>query len=235
MLRSLFFFLKLSFYWWLFFALYRLIFILVFLSRIPKGKFYEALMTFLYGLRLDASAIAYLISVPLILWSIQQFLKNNFLNLVNHYYNLLLIALVTIVCISNIAMYSEWNALINYNTLHYLLAPAKMFPYLNTWQMVAALIGVVIVIAVFVLLFRVMILMVLPYSTSKPSRKVIVISIAAPVIFLVMRGGTQQTPINESFACYSENLFIDHVSINPVWHLGRTAFLGVEEEKKPQP
>lgn len=232
MLRSLLFFLKLSLYWLFFFTLYRLVFILVYPSKIPAGKYSEAMTTFLYGLRLDASTIAYLISIPLILWAIQQFVKNNFLNILNHYYNLLLISLIALLCISNIAMYGEWNSLINFNSLYYLIAPAKMFPYLTTLELVGVIIGMVIVIAFFVLLFRILILMVLPYSTGKMSKKIIVISIAAPIVFLIMRGGTQQMPINESSACYSQTLFIDHVSINPVWHLGRTAFLGVEEERE---
>lgn len=229
MLRSFFFFIKLSLYWLLFFTFYRLAFILIYQGKIPEGKFSEALMGFLYGLRLDASAIAYLISVPLILWALQQFFKKNFLNRIHHYYNLAFIALVTVLCISNIAMYGEWNALINFNTLYYLLVPAKIFPYLTTFELVGVIIGVAVVIALFVLLFRVMILMVLPYATSKFPVKVIAISLAAPVVFLIMRGGWQQTPINETFACYSDTRFIDHVSINPVWHLGHTAFLGVEE------
>src|ERR1051326_2683442 len=232
MLRSLLFFLKLSFYWLLFFTLYRLIFILIYPSKIPVGKFSEALMTFLYGLRLDASTIAYLITLPLILWAIQQFVKNNFLNIINHYYNLLLIGLITILCISNIAIYGDWNALINFNTLYYLLAPAKMFPYLTTLELAGVIFGVVVVIAIFVLWFRVLILMVLPYSSGKISKKIIVISLAAPIVFIVMRGGFQEVPINETSACYSENKFINHVSVNPVWHLGRTAFLGVEEQEE---
>lgn len=219
----------------MFFTLYRIVFILIYPSKIPDGKYSEAMMTFLFGLRLDASTIAYLISIPLILWAIQQFVKKNFLNRINHFYNLALISALTVLCTSNIAMYDEWNALINYNTLFYLVAPAKIFPYLSTLELFFACIGVAAVIAIFVLIFRVMILMVLPYSTSTMSRKLIVIPVLLPIVFLIMRGGTQQTPINETFSCYSEIRFIDHVSINPVWHLGHTVFLGVEEEEKEAP
>src|ERR1051326_16732 len=206
MLRSLLFFLKLSFYWLLFFTLYRLIFILIYPGKIPHGALPISLMTFLYGLRLDASTIAYLISIPLILWALQQFFKKNFLNRINHFLNLALISIITVLCISNIAMYGEWNALINFNTLYYLLAPAKMFPYLTTLELVGVIVGVAAVIALFVLLFRVMILMVLPYATSTFSVKAVTISAAAPVVFLIMRGGWQQTPINETSACYSETM-----------------------------
>lgn len=235
MFRSLIYFLKLAFYWLLFFTLYRIIFILIYPGKIPDGNYAEALMTFLYGLRLDASTITYLITIPLILWAIQQFVKKNFLNRINHFYNLALISAITVLCISNIAMYGEWNALINYNTLFYLIVPAKIFPYLTTLELICVSIGVVAVIAIFVLIFRVMILMVLPYSTSAMSRKLIVIPLLFSLVFLIMRGGTQQIPINETFSCYSEIRFIDHVSINPVWHLGHTVFLGVEEERQKEP
>lgn len=229
MLRGLLYFLKLSVYWLLFFTMYRLAFILIYPAKIPIGKYSEAMTTFLYGLRLDASTIAYLITIPLILWAIQQFIKKNFLNKINHFYNLAMISAITLLCISNIAMYGEWNALINYNTLFYLVRPAAMFPYLTTLELIGVCMGAAAVIAIFVLLFRIMLLMVIPYSTSNTSRKLIVISILFPTVFLIMRGGTQQAPINETSSCYSETMFIDHVSINPVWHLGRMTLLAIEE------
>jgi len=234
MVRSLLYLLKLALYWLIFFTLYRICFLLIYPGRIPQGKISEAMLVFLYSLRLDASAIAYLIGIPFILWTVQQFVKNNFLNRINHYYNLLLISLATLLCISNIAMYGEWNALINYNTLFYLVAPAKMFPYLTTLELIGVAIGMAVVIAIFVLLFRFMILMVIPHSTSKMLYKMIYVPITFPIFFLVMRGGTQATPINETFSCYSEIKFFNHVSINPVWHLGYTTFYGMEEVNKNQ-
>lgn len=234
MLRGLLYFLKLSLFWLIFFTLYRLCFILIYPSK-TVGHFSEAMTTFLYGFRLDLSTIAYLITIPLILWAIQQFIKKNFLNQVNHIYNLILITAITLLCISNIAMYGEWNSLINYNTLYYLVAPAKMFPYLTTFELVGVCTGATVVIAIFVLLFRVMILMVMPYSTTTMQRKLMVIPVLFPVVFIIMRGGIQQAPINETVSCYSETLFIDHVSINPVWHLGRMTLLAMENPEDSNP
>ena len=235
MRRSLLYLLKLALYWLIFFTLYRVCFLLIYPGRIPHGKLSEALLVFLYSLRLDASAIAYLMGIPFILWAIQQFVKNNFLNRINHYYNLILISIATVLCISNIAMYGDTNTLINYNTLHYLVAPAKIFPYLTTLELVCVITGVAVVIAIFVLLFRFMILMVIPYSTSKMMYKMIYVPLTFPIMFLITRGGTQDTPINETFACFSETIFFNQVSVNPVWHIGHTALVGVEEENKNQP
>ncbi len=232
MLRGLLYFLKLTLFWLVFFTLYRLIFIISYPSKIPTGMFGEAYTTFLYGLRLDLSTIAYLITIPLILWAILQFFKNNILNKINHAYNLVMIIAVTLLSISNIAMYEDWNALINYQTLHYLIAPTKIFPYMTTLELIAVCLGVGIIIAIFVLLFRIMILMVLPYSTTTAQRKALIISFLFPIVFIVMRGGIQQAPINETASCYSTVKFIDHLSINPVWHLGRMTLLGLQEPEE---
>ncbi|TAL61461.1 MAG: hypothetical protein EPN85_04775 [Bacteroidetes bacterium] len=232
MLRGLLYFLKLSLYWMVFFTLYRVAFILLYPSKIPDGKYAETLTSFLYGFRLDIATIAYLVAIPLLLWAIQQFFKNNFLNKINHFYNLAMISVITLLCISNIVMYGEWNALINYNTLYYLIAPAKMFPYMTTLELVGVCIGVAVVITIFVLLFRALMLMVMPYSTAPTKRKIIVIPILFPVVFIIMRGGIQQKPINETASCYSETKFIDHVSINPVWHLGHMTLLAFQEPEE---
>lgn len=232
MLRSLLYFLKLAAFWMIFFTLYRAVFFLVYVDKIPDGKTSEALMAFFYSLRLDFSTIAYLLTIPLLLWGIQQFVKKNFLNRINHYFNLALISFITLLCISNIGIYGDWNALINYNTLFYLLKPTAMFPYFSTLQLIGAFIGIAAVIALFVLLFRVMILMVIPYSTGRMIYKIIIVPLSLPFAFLIMRGGTQSFPINERSSCFSETQFIDHVSINPVWHLGHMTLVAMKEENK---
>ena len=231
MIRSVLYLAKLSFYWMIFFFAYRLAFLLIYPSKIPDGNLSEAIYVFFNSIRLDLSTIAYLICIPMILWSIQQFMKQNFINHVNYFYNITLISAITLLCISNIAMYGEWNALINFNTLYYLIAPAKMFPYLTTFELVAVLIGFTAVIAIFILLFRVMILMVIPYSTNKMIYKAVIVPLMFPILFLFMRGGTQQAPINETSACFSKTMFIDHVAINPVWHLGHMAIVALNEDE----
>jgi hypothetical protein len=232
MLRGLLYFLKLTLYWLIFFTLYRLAFILIYPNKIPEGKYNEAITTFLFGLRLDLSTITYLSILPLILWSIQQFIKNNFLNKINHIYNLAMISIITLLCISNIAMYGEKNSLINFNTLYYLVIPAKVFPYLTTFELIGVCIGAVVVIAIFVILFRVMILMVMPFSTSNICIKLTVILILFPITFIIMRGGIQPVSLDENISYHSESMFINHVSVNPVWHLSKLTLRAIDEPER---
>lgn len=229
MRRSLIYFIKLFLYWLLFFILYRTIFVLCYPGRIPDGKFLESLLVFWYALRLDASAIAYLISFPLILWAVQQFVKKNLLNRINHYYNLAMIVAAALLCMADISLFEERNSLLDYSSL-LLLTPAKIFPSLTTLELIGVFIGIAAIIAIFVMLFRVMMLMALPYSTSTLLRKLIVIPILYPVTFVVMRGGFGQTPISENDFRFSDVEFFNQASINPAWHLGHSVFQTKKEE-----
>lgn len=222
MLRSIIYLLKLSAFWLLFFTIYRVCFFLCYIKHIPEDKTTEAILIFWNALRLDISAISYLILIPYVLWVMQQFMKANLLNRINHFYNLALITTLSILCISNIAIYGDMKSLINYNTIYFMVDPAKNFPYMTTLELIGVCIGAAIIISIFVLIFRVLILMVIPHSTNKLILKLLIAPIFIPILFTTLRGGTQKTPINESFVSTSSEEFFNTVCVNPVWHLGQT-------------
>lgn len=229
MVRGLLYFVRLSLYWMLFFFVYRILFLFIYPGRILKGEITEALYVFIFSIRIDMSTIAYLICFPAILWGLQQFIKKNFLNLINHFYNIVLIVSLSAVCIANIVTYESRGRLISFNTLYYLISPSQMFPLLSTFELIAVTIGFVAIIAVFILLFRVMILMVMPYATTTVLRKIVFVSLVFPTLFIFMRGGLQPIPINESSAYYSDTEFLNHVSVNPAWYLGKKTLLAFKD------
>src|SRR5438128_1728506 len=68
MLRKLFSFIRFFLFWLLFFAITRLAFELYFLPKLNEADFSEILLTYYYGLRLDASAAAYISAIPLLVF-----------------------------------------------------------------------------------------------------------------------------------------------------------------------
>jgi hypothetical protein len=235
MRRSLIYFTKLILYWLLFFSLYRVCFILIYSHQISGHTFLQGLIVFYHSFRLDMATIGYMILFPFVMWVIQQFFKDNFLNHIHYVYHIILISASTLLCISTIALYGEWNTLINYNTLHYLISPSKMFPYLSTWELVAVAGGAALVITLFILLFRLLILMVIPYSTRKPIYKIAVIPIAIVLLIVMMRGGFKYSSINEKSAFFSPVKFYDQVSVNPVWHLSYMTALAIKANTNDEP
>ncbi|MFH1005755.1 MAG: hypothetical protein V1781_09755 [Bacteroidota bacterium] len=233
MIRSLLFLAKLALYWLIFLTLNRIIFLITYSGNIPEGKFIEAILSFYYAIRLDASVIAYLIFFPMILWAVQQFVKKNFINHINYYYNLAMIVVLSLFLTINMIAYGKTGTHINLLTLEYITHPVEAFYLLTAWQNIEVFIIISLVIVSFTLFFRRMILMVIPFTTNPIVFKVIAIPIIVPFIFLILRGGIQQQPINKTFVYYSDVQFFNDAAVNPIWLLGHDVFSPKTVNDKP--
>ena len=75
MTRHIFFLLKLYLFWVIVFFINRLVFILYFIKDFKPAGVKNTLLSFVYGLRLDFSAAAYLFAVPFLVFIIQMFFR----------------------------------------------------------------------------------------------------------------------------------------------------------------
>ena len=130
---------KLIVFWLLFFAFFRLLFVIYHHAKIPDGEHSKTVLAFLYALRLDLSAACMAVFIPYILWSVQQFFKRRIIHQVNIFFNIFLIILVSVVSIANIKMYGEWGTLLNARALHYLLYPREVLASISVWALLLLL------------------------------------------------------------------------------------------------
>ena len=93
-------FLRLIIFWLLYFAVFRILFIMYHHIKIPDGEHSETVLSLFYGLRLDLSTACAAIAIPYILWSFQQFYKSRFIHRVNLVINVGLISIVSILSIA---------------------------------------------------------------------------------------------------------------------------------------
>src|ERR1700753_1974589 len=75
MLRSLYSFIRFYLFWLLFFALTRLTFELYYFDKLRGVGFGEFLKSYISGIRMDASATAYIAILPLVIFIINWFSK----------------------------------------------------------------------------------------------------------------------------------------------------------------
>src|ERR1700749_754124 len=74
MLRSLYSFIRFYIFWLLFFAITRATFEIYFHTKLHGAAFTDIVKTFLYGIRMDASATAYIAILPLLVFIINWFI-----------------------------------------------------------------------------------------------------------------------------------------------------------------
>lgn len=212
---------KLVFFWLLYFALFRLLFIIVHFGKIPQNGLLETPSSFYYALPLDLSMACYLITLPFIFWSVFQFFPGKIILQINKVYHVFFIVLVCILSISNIKMYGEWGTLLSARALNYLLYPKEVLTFITPWAvfLLLATCGTISYIAIKSYLHWI-------GDFSAPANNkiwtTVQILLIPGLLVLGYRGGWQLAPINESNAYYSSTSINNHIATNQIWYVGHS-------------
>ncbi|MBQ0081386.1 MAG: sulfatase-like hydrolase/transferase [Alistipes sp.] len=177
----------------------------------------ELLCTFIYGLKLDITVTGY-ICAPLfivLLWNL--WLPALKRGVIKTY--LIMISVVGAAMLSsNIIMYQYWGFPLDSTIIQYLKTPSAAF-LSATWA------EAIKSIALFALLSFVMILLYsIVVKIYKPSRTssgkylwAIILIICCGVDFLAIRGSVTASVANVSQVYFSNNNFLNHAAVNPVF------------------
>lgn len=213
--------LRLTVFWFLFFALFRVIFIVYHHAKIPDGQHSETSLSFLYALRLDLATICVMLFVPFVLWSLQQFYKSKLIHQINLGYNILLISIVSVLSIFNIKIYGEYGSLLNTEDLVYLLYPKEAVTFLSIWSLLLLLASSGFFAYLGIRSYRRNITSFsLPFEDKK--LKIAQIVLFPICLFLGVRGGSQAIPINEKDVHYSHIKINNDIATNNIWYLGNS-------------
>lgn len=212
---------RLTFFWLLFFALFRVLFIVYHHAKIPDGQHSETSLSFLYAVRLDLAAICAMLFIPYVLWTFQQFYKNRFIHQINLFYNILLISVVSILSIFNIKIYGEYGSLMNTEDLVYLLYPKEAVTFLSLWSLILLLCASAFFAYIGIRSYRRNITSFsLPFENK--AIKIFQIVIIPVLLFLGVRGGSQAIPVNEKDIHYSSIKINNDIATNNIWYLGNS-------------
>jgi hypothetical protein len=212
---------RITIFWLLYFALFRVLFILYHHAKIPDGEHSETSLSFIYALRLDLATTSALIFIPFVLWAFQQFYKNRLIHRINLAYNICLICIVSTLSVFNIKIYGEYGTLLNTEDLAYLLYPKEAVTFLSVWSLLLLLSASAFLAYVGIKAYRRNITNFShPIENSKIKMSQIILT---PILlFLILRGGTQQAPINDQDSHYSTLNINNDIATNNIWFLGHS-------------
>lgn len=213
----------------LFFAAWRLLFLLLFFRAGTMG---EAIPAFLHGARMDLSLIGYVL-IPLWLTTVASILRPHraWVRFTSGYHRTLLL-IFTLILAGNLTIFHFWGTLLNYRALTYLADPAEALASLSMVQRILLLPALAVLVYLTWTLMK-------GVRTPFPSpvvrnRALIAVLVAIPlVIFVGIRGGWQKLPMNESLVYYSENPVLNQAAVNPVWHLAYDSKMATDESHHP--
>lgn len=211
--------LRLCLFWLIYFASFRILFILYHHARIPDGRHSETSLAMLYSIPMDAAITAFFLFIPYLLWSFQQFYKNKTIHRLNKLYNYSLVIVVTMICVFNIKCYGEFDTMLTTEELAYLLYPKEAITFISFWSLLF-LFGSVVLFSVLAIRAYKKYL----YNFSQPIEQTkvrwMLVCIMPVLLFFVARGGIRSRPLEASVSHYSRLRIDNDIATNPIWYLG---------------
>lgn len=236
MLRSLFSFVRFYIFWLLFFALTRVVFEVYFHAKLHGANFVEILKTFLYGIRMDASATAYMAILPLLIFIINWFIggKNHIKPIWLKVYTWFCVFCISLIAVVDLGIFAEWGAKVNFRAFDTLYnSPAESMS--STASSPIAL-NLTIMAGLFIA-GVVLSLYLLDHNFKKPAEpirnKVIWSVVLVGVNFLILRGTLSPDPISQRAGYFSDNQLLDLSAQNTEWNLFNNVFENLRKPYNP--
>lgn len=202
------------------FLIGRFFFYLLYFERFNDISFFESLLTFIYGLRMDTIVICIILVIPTIFLAITPKIFSNFISKFLNIYILFFLVIALFIECASFPFFAQYDLRPNYLFIEYLDYPQEITSLLfkdYKFQFIAVFILIIATIRI--------------YSKSKfinfeqvfKQNYISRILILAPillVLFLGIRSSLGHRPVNISDALYSENRVINEITKNSLHSLG---------------
>src|SRR5690606_17167934 len=159
----------------------------------------------LNGLCLDISATGYLMVIPVVLYCLFQFFPSAVIKNIFRGYNFLLITVCSILLSSNLFVYRSWGTLINFRALSFISDPSAITASVSNFELFGSLSILAVIIFIFYRLSEKMITPAFVTNRSKTVRMIFSVIVLLAINVIMIRGGLQMLPVNESIATFSSN------------------------------
>lgn len=214
-------FLKYILFWLVLFTTQRLLFFTYHYKQISEASISDQCWLFIKGIRLDLSMSGYFLLVPILLLIIQWFTpkKSILLDKIVSIYTIILVVVVVLIGIIDLSIYKEWGTKINSRAIEFLLlSPGEAIASSTSSPVVFSSIIFIVQIILFVWLY-------IRYFKFEYDQKLhlfwrfTLLPVFAFIGVMMMRGGLQLAPINQSAAYFSKYTSVNHASLNTEWNL----------------
>lgn len=208
-------------FWILFFNLNRLVFLLYHLKIVMAEKigFSELMGVFLHSFKLDLATTCYILIIPFLLLLVQTIYSPNWLNLVNKIYSGFMVLVYSLTTAGEMGIYAEWKTKLTYKVVKYLSRPDEIYNSAETGAFF-------LLVLIFLILFSIGLFAYLKlfYLNIANLGRNLWFSlgfmlIPPALLFIGLRGGVQQIPINQSETYYSGYNILNNAAVNNGFNL----------------
>lgn len=220
--KSLVFLLFYTFFWIGYFVFARIFFLIYYIEKTKEIGLIESLKTFFFGFQLDLSFASYLSAVPFLVFAFSKIIATKQIIFIINSFTYFCIIFITLLLFIDAGLYQSWGIRLDTSLLPYLNTPELMISSASKTQLIAGIIGWIMVSITFSLLYKLIILPKLKSVIYKNWKEFPVFLIVFGALVIPIRGGFQTIPLNQSNVYFSENMFANHASLNFTWNFFNT-------------
>jgi len=169
-----------------------------------------------HGLTLDLSTALYLVAVPMVVVVVSLWWKRwTVLRRVLTGYNLLIALALALAILSDASLYPYWGFKLDASVLQYLKEPSGLTQSLTAGQLLGSIAGVALLWIVLTSAYQSVVPKLMP--KARPVIGTLLALCAIPPMIVGMRGGTGESTTNVGQAYFSQNQFLNHAAVNPLF------------------
>ncbi len=203
------------------FFIQRSIFFISYFDRLQEYSFQENLLIFIKGLRLDLSMSGYFLLFSFVLLILHLVLSKytRIFDKIIQVYTIILLVIVLLLGLIDIGIYQEWGTKLNSRAIEFLiLSPGEALASSSSSPILLQSILFIVELTLLLFIYN----KYFKYQFDRlfyfvPRFLSIVLLLALSVIMI--RGGLQLAPINQSAVYFSQHSIVNHASLNTEWNL----------------
>jgi len=189
----------------------------------------EILSTFWHALYLDTSLACYFLGFSFLCFSLYAILPVKIFLIIHKIYIILLLVVFSLIVIAELEIYKEWGSKLSVKAIRFLEHPMEVIDSTTTFFLVAGLMGAAALAFFGYYVWKRISSpqsMGLDKETVSALRKVVgivvFVSVVPTMLFMGIRGGIQQIPIQQSDAYFSKHNILNLAAVNSGWNLGQS-------------
>ncbi|MEI6765422.1 MAG: sulfatase-like hydrolase/transferase [Bacteroidota bacterium] len=209
-------------FWLLLFAVFRAVFLVYHIPLLSGIPFGNIAASFWFALPLDLSACSYILLLPFLICVIQTFYSPRWLNYITITYTIIIILIFSGITTAELGVFEEWRTKLHYKALLYLLHPAEIMDTAPTGTFI--LLGLIFLAqaALFIFIFLKWAFIRITGAKRRIFFTFGFFVCASALLFLGVRGGTRQIPINQSESYFSKYEILNLAAVNSGWNLAHS-------------
>lgn len=213
-----------SLFWIAFFIAARLLFIITKFREAVEFSPAQLFSTFRHGMKLDLSATAYILVIPVMLMIPGIFLEGRWFRRFMRYYTIIITGISSLIVVSDTLLYKYWGFRMDHTPLLYLRTPGAAMASVSTFQIIAVAAGIILLALLFIFLYYRFVERYFEISGKIRFRfpALLFFVIFWGSLLIPIRGGVGIAPINAGTVYFSKDMFLNHSAINVVWNVGNS-------------